>query len=185
MVPKQGSEHGESTGFSAPVDEAEIVAGWSRIHVMLLVDRDDVPMDVWSDPTPEEYLPSQYALCPTDPGGVGAIGDVGAIRDRLSLDLQTLLRGTERTFTLSAGAAEAGAAGAGWVYATGPGPGVDCFVLSPEQARAVWAQGHPRDQAMMLLDDTSYATLTASDGADLEVVFGPVLPDGGWVQSAG
>ena len=58
-------------------------------------------------------------------------------------------------------------------------------MLSPEQARAVWAQGDPRDQAMMLLDDTSYATLTASDGADLDVVFGPILPYGGWVQFGG
>lgn len=236
MVPNQGSElGGESSGFSAPVGEAEIVAGWSKIHVgwvyvyddgrvvwypdshaslregteplrgilvqsltpnglelvragvieprTLLIDRDDVPMEVWSDPTPDEYLPSKYALCPTDEtGGVDAIGDVGAIRDRLPLDLQTLLRGTERTFTHHDNGARADA---GAFYGTGPGPGVDCFVLSPEQARAVWAQGDPGDQAMMLLDDTSYATLTASDGAELEVVFGPVLPDGGWVQSGG
>jgi hypothetical protein len=38
---------------------------------------------------------------------------------------------------------------------------------------------------MMLLDDTSYATLAASDGAELDVVFGPILPDGGWVQFGG
>lgn len=238
MVPNQGSEQGgESSGFSAPVDEADIVAGWSKIHVgwvyvyddrrvvwypdshaslregteplqgilvqrltpnglelvragvieprTLLVDRDDVPMEVWSDPTPDEYLPSKYALCPTTETGdvSGAIGDVGAIRDRLPLDLQTLLRGTERTFTQYGNGA--GVRGAGGYYGTGPGPGVDCFVLSPEQARAVWAQGDPRDQAMMLLDDTSYATLTASDGGELEVVFGPILPDGGWVQSGG
>lgn len=234
MVPNQGSELGdESSGFSAPVDEAEIVAEWSKLHVgwvyvyddgrvvwhpdshaalrvgteplrgilvqrltpnglelvragvieprTLLVDRDDVPMDVWSDPTPDEYIPSSYALCHDEGNGrTGAIGDVGAILDRLPLELQTLLRGTERTITHYDNGA-----GAGRDRETMPGRGVDCFVLSPEQARAVWAQGDPRDQAMMLLDDTSYATLTASDGAELKVVFGPVLPDGGWVQFGG
>lgn len=238
MVSNQGSElGGEASGFSAPVDEAEIVAEWSKLHVgwvyvyddgrvvwypdshaslregteplqgilvqrltpnglelvragviepsTLLGGRQELPIDVWSDLTPDEYLPSKYALCLTDETGrVGAIGDVGAIRDRLPLDLQTLLRGTERTFTHYDNGARAGA-GAGAYYGTGPGPGVDCFVLSPEQAGAVWARGDPRDQAMMLLDDTSYATLTASDGAEFEVVFGPVLPDGGWVQSGG
>ncbi|MCP2366941.1 hypothetical protein BCL57_001095 [Agromyces flavus] len=150
-----------------------------------LVDRDDVPLDMWFDPAPDEYRPSKYALCRTDEAGrVGAIGDVGAILDRLPPDLQALLRGTEQTFTLGGNGAESGL-GAGFHYSTGAGPGVDCFMLSPEQARAVWAQGDPRDQAMMLRDDTSYATLTASDGAELEVVFGPILPDGGWVQSGG
>ena len=66
-----------------------------------------------------------------------------------------------------------------------PGRGVDCFVLSPEQALAVWAQGDPRDQAMMLLDDASHATLTASDGAELDVVFAPIMPDGAWVAFGG
>jgi hypothetical protein len=240
MVANQGSEQGgESSGFSAPVDEAEIVAEWSKLHVgwvyvyddgrvvsypdshaslregteplqgivvqrltpnglelvragvieprTLLVDRDDVPIDAWSDPTPDEYLPSKYALCHNEgTDRVGVIGDVSAIRDRLPLDLQTLLRGTERTVTHYDNGAEAEAGERAGAYReTMPGRGVDCFVLSPEQARAVWAQGDPRDQAMMLLDDTSYATLTASDGAELKVVFGPVLPDGGWVQFGG
>lgn len=238
IVPDQGSEHGgESSGFSAPVDEAEIVAEWSKLHVgwvyvyddgrvvwwpdpavrgagmqgilvqrltpnglelvragviaprTLLVDRDDVPLDAWSDPTPDEYLPSKYALCTiTVTDNVATIYDVGAIRDRLPLYLQTLLRGTERTITNYDNGAEpeSGArAGAGRYRETMPGRGVDCFVLSPEQALAVWAQGDPRDQAMMLPDDTSYATLTASDGAELKVVFSPILPDGGWVQFGG
>ena len=234
MVPNQGSEQGgESSGFSAPTDEAEIVAEWSKLHVgwvyvyddgrvvwypdshaalregteplrgilvqrltpnglelvragviepsTLLVDRDDVPLDAWSDPTPDEYLPSKYALCHDEGNGfTGHISDASVIRDRLPLGLQTLLRGTERTVTHYDNGGEGGASST-----TMPGRGVDCFVLSPEQARAVWAQGDPRDQAMMLLDDTSYATLTASDGADLDVVFGPVLPDGGWVQFGG
>lgn len=146
-----------------------------------LVDRQNLPLDAWSDPTPDEYIPSKYALCHDEGNGrTGAIGDVGAIRDRLPLDLQTLLRGTERTITQYDNGGEGGASST-----TMPGRGVDCFVLSPEQARAVWAQGDPRDQAMMLLDDTSYATLTASDGAELEMVFGPILPDGGWVQFGG
>ena len=233
MVPDQGSEQGgESSGFSAPTGEAEIVAEWSKLHVgwvyvyddgrvvwhpdanaalrvgteplrgilvqrltpnglelvrtgviepsTLLVDRDGVPMEVWSDPAPDEYLPSKYALCHDGGNGfTGHISDVSVIRDRLPLGLQPLLRGTERTVTYY----DNGATGAD--AETMPGREVDCFVLSPEQALAVWAQGDPRDQAMMLLDDTSYATLTASDGAELEVVFGPILPDGGWVQFGG
>lgn len=155
----------------------------------LLVDRDDVPMEVWSDPAPDEYLPSKYALCYNkETDGVGVIGDVGAIRDRLPPNLQALLRGTERTVTTYDNGAEAGAgagARAGFYRETMPGRGVDCFVLSPGQALAVWAQGEPRDQAMMLLDDTSYATLTASNGAELNVAFGPILPDGAWVQFGG
>ena len=134
---------------------------------------DALPTAAWSDPSAANYRPSRFALCHApfseSPPREG-LRDVKLIGDQIPIQLRSVLSGTELSFADPV---------------VGPWPGVDCFVLDAREAEVVWDVSLPRDDPAMYPSDANYTTLTATNGAELDVVLLPILPHGGFVQWGG
>lgn len=161
-------------------------SGALDLRDLVLYGQSAVAATVWSDPAPEYFRPAEYALCyldlrpdPDHPA------DFSEIQQRLPESLQAILRRS----TLQSFTDDFDADGMDGEHSA-PGPGVDCFVLGPEQARAVWAQTHSQDgssddDGALRGNDYTFGAVTATDGAELVVIAIPILPHGGWVLLGG
>ena len=152
-----------------------------------------LPAEVWSDPAPRPYSPSEYALCNLrlvpDPTP-DILSDVGLIDGRLSEQVRALLRtGHVQSFTddfLDEKGNFIGPDG----YHSAPGRGVDCFVMGVQETQAIWAHtraqtGAPEGDNAFRRSDTTFGTLTGTDGSEFVVLAIPIMPHGGWVLWGG
>ena len=147
-----------------------------------------VPAEAWSDPIPETFRPDRYAVCKLDADGTaedgGGLGDVGSIWRRLPSQMQALLR-AGRVLSFAVDPVEGGSAFIGQDgHHLERGPGNACFVLSPGQARAVWAlteaSANSGEEAGELLSaDTTVAEPIGVADPDFLFLAVPLLPHGG------
>ena len=153
-----------------------------------------VPAEVWSDPIPAAYRPDRYAVCKLNVDGTpedgDVLGDVGSIWRRLPAHMQALLRaGRIASFTddsLDENGDVIGQDG----HHIEPGPGVDCFVLSPGQTRAVWAhtrapEGSREESGELQMSDTTFGEPIGVADSDFLFLAVPLLPHGGWILWGG
>lgn len=149
-----------------------------------------VPAEAWSDPIPETFRPDRYAVCKLDadrtPEHSGPLGDVGSIWRRLPAQMQALFRaGRVLSFTVDPVDEHSVFIGQDGHHLE-RGPGMACFVLSPGQARAVWAlteaSGNSGDEVGELRSaDTSIAEPIGVADSDFRFLAVPLLPHGGGI----
>jgi hypothetical protein len=161
-----------------------------QVHVGMTT----VPAEVWSDPIPDAYRSDRYAVCKLNVEGTpedrDVLGDVGSIWRRLPADVQALFRaGRMKSFTDESVDETGDVIGPDGHHGE-PGPGFDCFVLSPVQTRAVWVhtrapEGAREVDGELLMGDATFAEPIWVADSDYLFVAVPLLPHGGWVLWGG
>lgn len=165
IVEQRLSPHGLDLVRAGEIEPASFVGGQATI-----------PAGAWSDPSPDEYRPTRYAICPVQSSRTGGT-DRGAdeIAARLPPAVRAQVHGTARPFTHGDWG---GTAGPG-----GPASVQTCFILTAERATAMWAHtrvepGGQGADGVMHVSNLTFGTVTLTDGASVLLWSLPILPHG-------